>query len=147
MTGRTRVPVPGFRAVPDGTQERPGRGAAFPPFRGENWSHGETIVSDSCVPNQERLGQEREKAKGSAALRFLIPDVPKKSSGTLLLRNINMLATVPGFLPSLKRGGGFRNRPSHVMKGERMGARTTNRSRRLRRNARGGLPMASGLPR
>ena len=147
MTGRTRVAVPGFRAVPDGTQELVGREPTVQPFWSRRWSHSETIVPDSCIPNQERLGQERGKAKGSPALRFLIPDVPEKSSGTFLSRNINMLATVPGFLPSLKRGGGFRNRPSHVMKGERMGARTTNRSRRLRRNARGGLPMASGLPR
>jgi hypothetical protein len=111
MTGRACVAVPGFRAVPARVQEHVGRGSTVQQFRGTRWSQSGTIVPDSYVPDQERSRQEREKARHSAAFPFLIPDVPEKLSGTIFLRKINALVPVPGFLPSLERGGGSGTAP------------------------------------
>jgi hypothetical protein len=113
MTGCAFLAVPGFPCVPEGVQERT-RSASivFDPFRGETWSQITTIVPDSYLPDQERPGQERKKARVSAGLPFLIPGVPEKMAGTSLALYFNALAPVPGFLPSLKRGRRFRNRPS-----------------------------------
>jgi hypothetical protein len=113
MTGRGFLTVPGFLRGPKGVQERTGgTSIAVRPSQRENWSQDRTIVPDSYLPDQERSGQERENAKVSAGLPFPVPDVPGKLVGTIFIRYFNALEPVPGFLPSLKRGRRFRNRPS-----------------------------------
>jgi hypothetical protein len=112
MTSNAFLAVPGFLCVPEGVQERTGSASiVVGPFRGETWSQIATIVPDFYLPDQERPGQERKKARVSAGLPFLSPGVPEKPPGRRFRRYFNVLEPVPGFLPSLKRGGGLGNAP------------------------------------
>jgi hypothetical protein len=105
MTGRAFLAVPGFLRVPERVQERTGGASiAVCPSQKEKWSQNRTIIPDSYLPDQERPGQERKKARVAAGLPFLIPGVPEKPPGRRFRRYFNLLASVPGFLPSLKRG-------------------------------------------
>ena len=112
MTSNAFLAVPGFLCVPEGVQERTGSASiVVGPFRGETGSQITTIVPDSYLPDQERPGQERKKARVSAGLPFLIPGAPEKLPKRRLRRYFNLLASVPEFLPSLKRGGGLGTAP------------------------------------
>jgi hypothetical protein len=108
MTGCAFLAVPGFLGVPKGVQEATGATSiVLRRLQAEEWSQIRTIVSDSYVPDQERSDQEGRNAKVCAGLRFLIPGVSENSSGSIICNDINALAAVPGFLPSLKRGDGL----------------------------------------
>ena len=112
MTGRAFLAVPGFLRVPERVQERTGGASiAVCPSQKEKWSQNRTIIPDSYLPDQERPGQERKKASVAAGLPFLIPGAPEKLPKRRLRRYFNLLASVPEFLPSLKRGGGLGTAP------------------------------------
>ena len=112
MTCCAFLAVPGFLPIPEGGQERTvGTSIVVRPFQKENWSQDGTIIPDSYLPDQERPGQERKKARVSAGLPFLIPGAPEKLPKRRLRRYFNLLASVPEFLPSLKRGGGLGTAP------------------------------------
>jgi hypothetical protein len=84
MTSRALLAVPGVLRVPERVQQRTGGASiAVRPSQKENWTQDGTIVPDPYLPDQERSGQERENAKVSAGLPFLIPGVPEKLVGTI----------------------------------------------------------------